>query len=367
MLHDLSKSAAILFFYEYNCLMVRQFPIRTIDLFAGIGGIRKGFELTGKFQTVFANDHDPYCKQTYDRNFASAKLTLGDIKKLSVRNGDIPEFDFLLGGFPCQAFSVAIHGKGFKDEKGRGVLFNEIDRILKEAEREQAKPPIGFFLENVKNLISHDKGRTFKIILAKLKIAGYHIDYKVFNSLHFGVPQNRERIYIIGFRDKKILDRFVWPEANKNNLPKVRALLDKEVSPIYYYNGTPLYKKIKEYVTNPDYVYLYRRNHVRTHAQGHSPTLVASMGLGGHNVPIIRDSKGIRRLTPQECARFQGYYDLHLPLGLADGQAYKQIGNSVTVPVINKIAEAIAKALEPNHKKVSSTISKKIKKYTYQT
>lgn len=320
------------------------FPLKTIDLFAGIGGIRKGFEMTGKFQTVFANDFDKNCKLTYDRNFGTTKLTVADVKDISMKKGHIPEFNFLVGGFPCQAFSVAIHGKGFHDEKGRGVLFNEIYRLLCEAVKLQKEPPVGFFLENVRNLKSHDGGKTFKTIMAKLAKAGYHTDYRVYNSLDFGVPQNRERIYIVGFRDEKVLQRFKWPEPNHSR-SKVRDFLERDVDPVYYYNGTPLFEKIKNHVTNPDYVYLYRRNHVRTHRDGHSPTLVASMGLGGHNVPIIRDSKGIRRLTPTECARLQGYDDLQLPPGMSDVHAYKQIGNSVTVPVIHKIADAIVDAL----------------------
>lgn len=322
------------------------FPLKTIDLFAGIGGIRKGFEMTGKFRTVFANDHDRNCKLTYDRNFATTKLTLADIKDISIKGGNIPEFDFLVGGFPCQAFSVAIHGKGFRDEKGRGVLFSEIERILREAIEVQSRPPVGFFLENVRNLKSHDGGKTFAIIMQKLSEAGYFLDHKIYNSLNFGVPQNRERIYIVGFRDPKRLARFEWPEPNNNARPKVADILERDVDPNYYYNGTPLFEKIKTHVTNPNYVYLYRRNHVRVHRDGHSPTLVASMGLGGHNVPIIRDLKGIRRLTPKECARLQGYGDLQFPPGLADANAYKQIGNSVTVPVVKRIADAIADALE---------------------
>ena len=317
--------------------------------------------MTGKFKTVFANDIDKNCKLTYDRNFGSTKLTLADVKDISIKKSNIPEFDFLVGGFPCQAFSVASHGKGFQDEKGRGVLFNEIDRILREAIEVQRQPPMGFFLENVRNLKSHDDGNTFKVILKKLSEAGYSTGYRIYNSLFFGVPQNRERIYIVGFRDPKILNRFKWPEPDKSKTPKVIDMLERDVDPIYYYNGSPLFEKIKNYVINPNYVYLYRRNHVRVHRDGHSPTLVASMGLGGHNVPIIRDLKGIRRLTPQECARLQGYDNLQLPPGLPDLHAYKQIGNSVTVPVINKIAEAIVNAFEMNTLR-KAILSKKIVK-----
>lgn len=321
--------------------------IKTIDLFAGIGGIRKGFEKTGRFQTVYANDFDKHAKQTYDKNFEDVKMTLKNIKEVTVA-GEIPQFDIVLSGFPCQPFSIGAHGKGFDDHKGRGTLFEEIIRLLQEAKEVHGELPMGFMLENVKNLKSHDGGRTYKIIHQKLSALGYHITEKVFNSLDFGVAQSRQRIYIVGFRDKEALDAFRWPEPtySPEQYVKVRDVLDKYVEPRFYYDGKPLYEKIKDDVTNPDWVYNYRRTYVRPQKQGFSPTLVASMGLGGHNVPIIRDAKGVRKLTPSECARLQGYYDLHIPVGMADQQIYKQIGNSVSVPVIQAIAGNIAQAIE---------------------
>lgn len=321
--------------------------IKTIDLFAGIGGIRKGFEKTGRFQTVYANDFDKHAKQTYDKNFEDVKMTLKNIKEVTVA-GEIPQFDIVLSGFPCQPFSIGAHGKGFDDHKGRGTLFEEIIRLLQEAKEVYGELPMGFMLENVKNLKSHDGGRTYKIIHQKLSDLGYHITEKVFNSLDFGVAQSRQRIYIVGFRDKEALDAFRWPEPtySPEQYVKVRDVLDKYVEPRFYYDGKPLYEKIKDDVTNPDWVYNYRRTYVRPQKQGFSPTLVASMGLGGHNVPIIRDAKGVRKLTPSECARLQGYYDLHIPVGMADQQIYKQIGNSVSVPVIQAIAGNIAQAIE---------------------
>lgn len=328
---------------------------RTLDLFAGIGGIRKGFEATGRFQTVFANDNDRYCKMTYDRNFDAVKMSLKDVREISMAGGYVPEFDFLLGGFPCQAFSVAIHGKGFDDEKGRGTLFNEIERLLKEAQILQNRPPAGFLLENVRNLLSHDDGKTFRTILKKLTALGYRVQYRVYNSLDFGVAQNRERIYIVGFLDERVADNFQWPEpTTPDRQSKVTDILDSEADPRYYYNDQPLFDRIKDEVVNPNYVYLYRRNYIRQHPGGYAPTLVASMGLGGHNVPIVRDSKGIRRLSPAECARLQGYNDLHIPLQISDAQAYKQIGNSVTVPVIRAVAEQVVSAFDAVTKKESA-------------
>lgn len=322
--------------------------LKTIDLFAGIGGIRKGFERTGRFQTVYANDFDKHCKLTYDKNFEDVKLTLKDIRNVSMHTGEIPQFDFVLSGFPCQPFSVGAHGKGFDDHKGRGNLFEEIVRLLKESKEVHGELPLGFMLENVKNLKTHDSKRTYQIIHDSLAELGYHIDSKVYNSLQFGVAQSRERIYIVGFRTPELLEAFEWPEPTHqpHEYVKVKDILDPQVEARFYYDGKPLGDKIGSVVTNPDWVYNYRRNYVRPQKQGFAPTLVASMGLGGHNVPIIRDSKGMRKLTPNECAKLQGYYDLHIPIGSSDQQIYKQIGNSVTVPVIKAIAAKIADAVE---------------------
>jgi DNA (cytosine-5)-methyltransferase 1 len=173
--------------------------IRTIDLFAGIGGIRKGFEMTGKFDTVFANDLDKNCKVTYDLNFDSTPLTLADIRNVSVLNGDVPDYDFMLGGFPCQPFSVAGLRQGFDDHKGRGNLIDDIVRLLVEATELYGQPK-GFLLENVKNLVDIEGGSIYQIIKEKLKAVGYHVDYRIYNSLNFGVPQNRQRVYIVGFK-----------------------------------------------------------------------------------------------------------------------------------------------------------------------
>ncbi len=325
-------------------IMGTMVTIKTIDLFAGIGGIRKGFEKTGSFETVFANDFDKFCKITYDKNFEKTKLTIKDIRGVSVTGEQIPEFDFLLSGFPCQPFSLGGLQQGLNDHKGRGVLFKEIIRLLQEAEQEYGKMPRGFLLENVKNLKTHDGGMTYKVIYDELSALGYHIKDRIFNSLDFGVAQNRERIYIVGFRDQEDYDNFVWPEPEVEEYTRVKDILDKDVDSKYYYNGKPLYDKICNDVTDDSIVYNYRRTYIRPIKGGWAPTLVASMGMGGHNVPIIRDNKGIRRLTPKECAKLQGYYDLHIPIELTDSHIYKQIGNSVTVPVIEAIAKQVVSA-----------------------
>jgi len=310
--------------------------MKTIDLFAGIGGVRIGFEKAG-FKTVFASDLDAYCKITYDKNFKETPLFIEDIFKLDEKS--LPDFNLLLGGFPCQPFSIAGYRKGFSD-KGRGDVFFEIVRIL------DRRRPEAFFLENVKNLKAHDNGRTYKIIYDTLSSLGYSIKSEVLNSMEYGnVPQNRERIYMVGFLSKAKAEKFVFP--GKIKLTKnIAEILEPKVDGKYYYNNTPLYKKLKASVKSRDTVYQWRRIYVRENKAGVCPTLTANMGTGGHNVPIVKDNLGIRKLTPVECLRLQGFPNSYkLPEELADSRLYKQIGNSVTASVIGRIANGIMETL----------------------
>ncbi len=311
---------------------------RTIDLFAGIGGIRMGFEKAG-FETVFANDFEKACKDTYDLNFKTSKLVVEDITKIEI--GDLPEFDFLLAGFPCQAFSIAGCRQGFKDKKGRGNLFFDVARII------EARRPTGFLLENVKNLKNHDGGKTFRIIKETLEMLGYYVKTKVLNTMNYGnVPQNRERIYIAGFKEERHCDNFEFPKPVRLDV-KVTDILEKNVDEKYYYNGKPLYRKLKDDVKIPGRVYQWRRKYVRENKKGVCPTLTANMGMGGHNVPIIKDKKGIRKLTPRECALLQGFpKNYKLPKNLADSSLYKQFGNSVSATVVEAIARQIKNAIK---------------------
>lgn len=311
--------------------------LKTIDLFAGVGGIRLGFENAG-FETVFANDFDSQCKNTYDLNFRNSKLVVEDIRKIGI--DDLPMFDFLIGGFPCQAFSIAGYRQGFNDEKGRGNLFFDIARIL------DARKPEGFLLENVKNLKSHDGGKTFKIIQETLENLGYFLKTKVLNSMEYGnIPQNRERIYMVGFRNKEYFDKFEFPSPVKLNV-KIIDLLEKNVSEKYYYNDKPLFKKLKDFIKEEGRVYQWRRQYVRENKSNVCPTLTANMGTGGHNVPIIKDKKGIRKLTPLECFRIQGFPNDYVLPEISDSSLYKQAGNSVSVPVVEAIAKQMIKAME---------------------
>ena len=311
--------------------------IRIIDLFAGIGGIKIGFERAG-FKCVFSNDFDKSCKITYDFNFAEKQKSLicADIAKIS--SDLIPDFEVLTGGFPCQPFSIAGYRKGFTDE-GRGDLFFEIIRILKD------KKPIAFLLENVKNLKTHNNGETLRIIYKELQKLGYYVDDKVLNTMEYGnIPQNRERVYIVGFLDQEAFNRFLFPEKIK--LTKtIHDCLEPDADEKYYYNSNPLYERFKKEITKKNTVYQWRRKYVRENKNGVCPTLTANMGTGGHNVPLVLNRKGIRKLMPRECANFQGFpKNFKLP-NIADSALYKQFGNSVSIPVIERIAVNIKKAL----------------------
>ena len=309
-----------------------------------------GFERAG-FETVFGNDFDAYCKVTYDLNFKDVPLKVADIAK--VKSAELPNFDVLLGGFPCQPFSIAGYRRGFLDT-GRGDLFFEIVRILKD------KKPQAVFLENVKNLKSHDGGRTFNIISEALKDLGYHVKVQVLNSMEYGnVPQNRERVYIVGFRSKNQHDTFEFPKPTK--LTKtVSDLLEESVDEKYYYTKSPMLGTLKESIKTKGVVYQWRRKYVRENKSGVCPTLTANMGMGGHNVPLIKDSKGIRKLTPRECARLQGFPEGYkLPKDLPDTKLYKQLGNSVTVSVIEKVAKELKKALDSRDNYVSRAPTKR--------
>jgi DNA (cytosine-5)-methyltransferase 1 len=306
-----------------------------IDLFAGVGGIRIGFEEVGG-ECVFSSEWDKSAQKTYQLNFG--ELPHGDITQIEAE--EIPKFDVLLAGFPCQPFSVAGYRQGFGDENGRGNLFFDIVRIL------EYHKPKAFLLENVKNLKGHDNGNTIKVIYQELEKLGYFVKDKIMSSAEYGnVPQNRERIYIAGFLNKKHCDNFVFPkkEALKRT---IQDCLEKNVDQKYYYNNKLLFDRIKDDITKEDTVYQWRRKYVRENKNNLCPTLTANMGMGGHNVPLIKDKKGIRKLTPRECANFQGFpRDYKIP-GLADSHLYKQFGNSVSVPVIRRIAINIKKAFQ---------------------
>ena len=310
---------------------------KVAGLFAGVGGIELGFEKAG-FQPVIANEIDEKASCTYRLNHKHPLITR-DIAKLE--SSELPKVDVLTGGFPCQAFSVAGYRKGFKDP--RGNVFFEIIRLLDELN------PKVVFLENVKNLGAHDGGKTFRVILESLETLGYHVKYKVLNSDGYGgVPQNRERIYIVGFKSKKAYDNFEFPGELKVN-PKLSDFIDfdSKIDDSYYYEDKYMSAELKKAITRRDTVYQWRRQYVRENKSGVCPTLTANMGTGGHNVPLVLTKYGIRKLTPKECFNLMGFpKSFKLPSDMANSHLYKQAGNAVVVPVITRIAKNILKALE---------------------
>jgi len=305
--------------------------MKFIDLFAWIWGIRIGFQ-NAWFQCVFSNDFDKNAKITYDLNFWGwDQLFLRDIQTIATK--DIPNCDILCWWFPCQPFSIAWYREGFDDQKGRWNLFFDIVRILKD------KKPKAFLLENVKNLKTHDKGHTIKVIYEHLTNLWYHVKDQVLNSMEYwNVPQNRERIYIVWFLDKEVFEKFKFPK--KIPLTKmIPECLEKNVDKKYYYKNSKIYNRIKKDIVKEGVLYQWRRKYVRENKSWVCPTLTANMGTGGHNVPLLLDKKGIRKLTPRECANFQGFpSDYRLP-PIADSHLYKQFWNSVSVPVIERIAK----------------------------
>lgn len=307
-------------------------PLKMIDLFCGIGGTRLGFQLTGKTKTVFSSEIDKFSIKTYHANFG--EFPSGDITKISTNI--IPDHDILVGGFPCQAFSQAGKKLGFED--ARGTLFFEIARIIRE------KRPKAFLLENVKNLKTHDKGNTFKVIESVLKSMNYEVFHKVLKAKDFGVPQNRERIYIVGF-DKEVIqnyDEFKYPEP-LNIKTKVGNILEENVNNKYtisdkLWEGHKRRKEEHKEKGNGFGFSLFNEYSEYTN------TISARYYKDGSEILIEQEGKNPRKLTPREAARLQGFPEKFI-IPVSDTQAYRQFGNSVAVPVIHEIAKNIIKIL----------------------
>ncbi len=311
--------------------------LTAISLFAGVGGICLGFKNAG-VDIVWANEMDKNACITYRENF---EHTLVEDKIENVHTDTIPNADIVLFGFPCTSFSIAGYRKGFGDEKS-GHLFFEALRVIED------KKPKAFMLENVKNLVSHDGGKTYKIIYDALTEAGYHLKAFVLNSMEYGnVPQNRERIYVVGFDNEEDCEKFV-PPTPEPLTKKIHDITEPTIKKEdkYYYENSKYYSMLKESMVNKDTVYQLRRVYVRENKSNVSPTLTANMGTGGHNVPLIIDEFGIRKFTPRECFLLQGFpKDYKLPKKIANSHLYKQAGNSVTVSVIEKIAREMTRVL----------------------
>ncbi len=309
------------------------------SLYAGIGGICRAFINAGA-KVVWANEWDKYACMTYRENF-SHRLYEEDVEDFIKKDlKEAEDIDILTSGFPCQAFSIAGYRKGFKDERGNH-FFKTIEVLNK-------KRPKAFLFENVKNLRTHDNGNTYRVIVDCIKHAKYHLITLCLNTMNHGnIPQNRERIYLVGFKNKAAAD--IFPNLEKNPIPltvKIKDLLKEgAVDPKYYYKNFDCYNQLKEQIRSSNTIYQWRRVYVRENKKNVCPTLTANMGTGGHNVPLIKDRKGIRKLTPEECANFQGLFNWKFP-NIADSHKYKQIGNSVSIPVVTRIAKAMIQTLE---------------------
>ncbi len=313
------------------------------SFFAGVGGIDLGFEEQG-FKTIYANEFDEKARETFSLNFPHVEIDPRDIREVSAT--EIPSVDIIVGGFPCQAFSIEGYQRGFRDEKGRGTLFFELARIIEE------KQPQAIFLENVKNLVHHDKGNTLRVILQTLEDLGYYVSYKVMNAAEYGnIPQGRERIYIVGFKDKSVSEKFQFPDRVEltKTVFDVIDFKGKVEEQYYYREDKHYYPLLRDNIVSVGSIYEYRRgNTIRENKSGVVPTLLASMGTGGNNVPLILTEDGeIRKLTPRECFNTQGFpRSYKFPENMANSHLYKQVGNSVAVPVVSRIAEQIKIALE---------------------
>ena len=307
------------------------------SLFSGIGGIDLGFIQAG-FDVAWANEMDAAACKTYRHNFKHLKLVEGDIKKIPAN--EIPDFDVLTAGFPCQPFSIAGLQKGFKDRDGN--LFFEITRII------DTKRPKVVFLENVPNLIEHDDGKTFLVIYNGLAQFGYAVYYRVLASNDYGnLPQIRKRIYIVAVRED-IADRvYQYPEPVELTL-KSNDIINRSVRQhdIYYYTEGKMYDRLIAHMKDRKAIYRITDTEVRWTKNQMCPTLTANMGTHKDRVHVVWDNYGVRKMTLREGLDFQGFpKDFYFPKTITIEDAYKQIGNTVSVPVIRRLAESIKNIL----------------------
>jgi DNA (cytosine-5)-methyltransferase 1 len=321
--------------------LIKQFKIKQynyIDLFAGTGAFSNCLTNQG-FKCVMANDLEKTSKEIYNLNFDNHNFILEDLNDLT--NDQIPSHNILCGGFPCQPFSIAGKKLGF-DDKRSNVFFKILEII------DNNSPNI-IILENVKNLVSHDDKKTFNIILTLLEQRDYYIKYKILDTSKItNIPQHRERIYIVGFKNKRLFNRFNF-NFPKTTLSPIKLFLEQNIPDSYYYDDRfKVFKSIKDNIDkhiDNNVVYQYRRHYVRENKSSCCPTLTANMGSGGHNVPLILDDKGIRKLTPRECFNLQGFDKSYILPKISDSRLYKLAGNAVSVPVVQLIIEKITNIL----------------------
>lgn len=310
-----------------------------IDLFAGTGAFSYAFHQTNQVVTVFANDMLDSSQAIYNANHSEVPFVKKDLQEID--ENTLPHCDILTAGFPCQPFSIAGKQLGFDDQ--RSNVFWKIIKIV------QSKNPRILVLENVKNLQSHDNGNTFQVICAELEKCGYFIHSNVINTCKVSpIPQNRERIYIVCFREKRLSDHFHFEFENPPTQP-IKQFLQEFIPDKYYYTpSSSIYDTLDSQITksiDENTIYQYRRYYVRENKSNVCPTLTANMGSGGHNVPLLRDQKGIRKLTPRECFSLQGFPSTYVLPSLSDCKLYSLAGNAVSIPVISQLATQLVHLL----------------------
>jgi len=321
--------------------------IKISDFYAGTGGFSTALEtLNPIFKCVFANDFVIQSKKIFDLNH-NAKLTIKDMMELEPNQ--IPKHNILCAGMSCQPFSIAGQKKGFSDP--RANTFWKLIDICK-----YQKPSI-IVIENVKNLLTHDNSKTFEIIKTSIEKIGYYVKFQVIDTMKItSIPQHRERLYIVCFKNKIHCDNFNFPIQSSdwilNNISNYLQSTE-EVSDKYYYKPeSKIYPILDKYVVkdiSTNTVYQYRRTYLRENKNKCVPTLTHNAGTGGHNVPIIKDVRGIRKLTPRECFNLQGFpswFDLG---NLSDSQLYGLVGNAITIPVVQKLFIQIIKSIKTSH------------------
>lgn len=331
-------------------------------LFAAIGGFCRAFQEAGA-EVLWANEKDSFATKTFLANFPGVRHLHKPIEELSVRGDELEPVNVLTAGFPCQPFSAAGDKQGFRDE--RGLLFLHIVRLLREFGEDR---PQLLLLENVQYFRNHDRGRTFRRVQTEIQKAGYWFsekDAEVLNTAEYTrIPQNRHRIFMVAVRsDQFPRNTFQFPEpVPAKGLRPIREFLDlgKKADPaLYFTKASQYYQLFVDAIRDggPDSMYQLRRSYVRRNMSGQCFTLMANMGDGGHNVPAIKDRWGIRKLSPRECARFQGYDDrwFKIPEGISRSQIYKQLGNSVTVPLVTRLAEQCIEVLNARPRPVRRT------------
>lgn len=308
-----------------------------VSMFAGIGGICLGFRQAG-YQICWANEKDHAACETYRHNFGDQYLIEGDIRQIDVFS--IPQAPILAAGFPCQAFSLGGAQRGFADP--RGTLFFEVLRVADKIE------PKVIFLENVENLMEHDHGRTFQVIYTSLVERGYILHYRAMATHEYAnIPQTRRRIYIVAANDLAFSREFSFPEPIPLTSTAINWIDQSEKQPeIYYYRDDSLFNQyIRDTVTDRHYFYRVFNGSARKLTNHKCPTLTASM-CTPRNAAVLRDNNGVRRLTLKESLRFQGFpAKYYFPKTITIEDAYKQIGNTVSVPVVKRIADKIRMAL----------------------